>query len=182
MTIYIRVFECSIEVVFDLFATDLPFKMNKVNLNGQSRPSAAKAKLPRNDNGFTKRITKESIDVRSTCQHQLTCHKFIDFDYIKTTIQRSVLQHVNTFMPTYSSENVGEFTKKVCNDIKCCIKKRECDRYRALVVTNVMEIAGQGINWHVGTLSDSNIDGWSSFQHETSTYNVTVFVALIYWD
>lgn len=66
--------------------------------------------------------------------------------------------------------------------MKLRILDQNFDRYRTVAIANVIKKAHQGINWQVSTLFNSEFDGWTSFQHETSKFVVNIFVATIYSD
>lgn len=114
--------------------------------------------------------------------YQLVSHNPVNFDHVNVIIRNCVMQDINYVMPTYDALNVMRIIRNICNDIKFRIQIQNFDRYRAVVIVNVVEKSDQGMNWQVGTLFDSTSDGWSTFQYETPTYFVTVIVACIYWD
>lgn len=125
------------------------------------------------------RIAKERIYEPT---YQLTSNCPANFDHIRIIIRKCIDQGVEFLMPIYDPEKVSKFVKNVSNDIKFRIKIQNFDRMRTVVIVNVMEKKEQSISWQMGTLFDSNSDGWTSVEFETPTYIVSAIVACIYWD
>lgn len=116
-------------------------------------------------------------------QLQLNSSNSINFTRVQRIIREIVLRHVDSAMSTYDPAKAMKFAQNICSDVKQQIVRQNFSRTRTIVLANVSEKAHQGINWQVGTLFDSaSCDGWTSFEHETSTYIVNVFVACVYSD
>lgn len=114
--------------------------------------------------------------------YQLKSKHTIIFDHIQLIIRNCLMQEVEFSMPTYDRASVLRFVKDVAGDIKFRIQIQNFDRFRTVVIVNVTEKAHQGLSWQVGTLLDPTTDKWTSYQYETSTYIVSIFVACVYWD
>lgn len=134
------------------------------------------------------RITRgnqKSTDV-SECSYEPTYHlkpnNPVNFDQIQRIIREIVQQQVVECMPSYDPAIAMIFIRNVSNEVKLQIQHQNYDRIRTVVIANVTEKVHQTINWQVGTLFDSDCDGWTTFQHETSTYIINVFVACVYRD
>ena len=114
--------------------------------------------------------------------YQLKSNTTIDSDHIRLIIKNSVLRKVVDFMPIYDPIKAKELAKNISDEIKFRIEILNYDRMRTVVIATVTEQGHQGINWRMGALLDSSSDQWTSFQHETASFIVTVFVALVYWE
>lgn len=114
--------------------------------------------------------------------YQLKSNTSIDTDHIQLIIKNSVLGKVMDFMPIYNPIKAKELAKSISDEIKFRIEILDYDRMRNVVIANVTEKGHQSINWRVDALLDSSSDQWTSFQHETASFIVTVFVALVYWE
>lgn len=151
--------------------------MNKSQFS--RRKTLAKSRYTLGGFLIPQRITQQRIYEPN---YQLKSKNPVNFDHLQVIIRNCLMQEVEYFMPTYDPVMVMTFIRNVCNDIKFRIQIQNFDRYRAVVIVNVVEKANQGINWQVGTLFDSDTDGWTTFDYETATYAVNVFVANVYWD
>lgn len=114
--------------------------------------------------------------------YQLTSKLPVNFDHVQIIIRNCVMQDIEYTMPTYDATNAMRIIKNITNAVKFRIQIQNFDRYRVVVIGNVMEKGSQGMNWQVGTLFDSTRDGWTKLEYETPTYILSVFVACIYWD
>lgn len=114
--------------------------------------------------------------------YQLKSNTTIDSDHIQLIIKNSVLRKVAHAMPVYDPIKAKELAKNISDEIKFRIEILNYDRMRTVVIANVTEQGHQGINWRVGALLDSSADQSTSFQHETASFIVTVYVALVYWE
>lgn len=114
--------------------------------------------------------------------YQLKSKNPVNFDQIQRIIRESVRQQIDELMPIYEPAKVMKFIRNISSDVKLRVLNQHFDRSRTVVIANVTEKAHQAINWQVGTLFNSESDGWTSFEYETSTYMVNVFVACVYWD
>lgn len=126
-------------------------------------------------------LPAENIRIYQPTYRLTSMHPF-NINHINFVIEKCTLTNINDYMPEYSANDAIKFADELSRDIKFRIKLLGYNRYRLIVLVNIVEKHWQTICWKMAFLWDKTADQWTSFQHETKTYIVNVIVLNVYWE
>lgn len=107
----------------------------------------------------------------------------LDMEHIRFIIKVCVTNHVMAAnMDSYQSSSAMQFCDDLAYEIRIRIKVLRFDRFRLIVLVNLLEKQQQGACWKMAFLWDKKFDQWTSYQYETKTYILNVVVLNVYWD
>lgn len=102
--------------------------------------------------------------------------------HIECLVEKCTKENVSEYMPIYKGNNASQFAKELSQEIRFRVKLQHFDRYRLVIIVNVVEKQFQTVCMKVGFLWDSQRDLWAHYRHETKTFIVNVAVFGVYWD
>lgn len=140
----------------------------------------------------TRRITMCSDFDRSSTRpriiymptYRMASQRPINIEHITFVMKNTVLSMLNQdpLMAVYGAERAMRCCKYMTNEIRFRLKLLRYDRYRFVVLVNIVEKRCQATHWQMGFLWDIDTDQWTSFQHDMQTYTITVIVLAVYWE
>lgn len=114
--------------------------------------------------------------------YQLTSNNPFDVEHVNFLVRNCTLQNIENYFTSYKPVNATQFANELSHEIKLRLKLLHYDRYRIVVVTNVMEKRHQTVCWQIGFLWEHSCDLWTSFRHETPSFIFNVVVLGVYWN
>lgn len=128
-----------------------------------------------------KLLTKPKKPIRiQQPTYQIASKNPFNIEQINVLVKKCTLYNLKNSFNKYNAENATKFINELSNDIKMRIKLLNFDRYRIVVIVNVMEKVNQSMNWKIQFLWESERDLWTFYRHETNTFVITVIVCGIY--
>lgn len=114
--------------------------------------------------------------------YRLESQNAIDIEHVNFLVRMCTLRSIDDHFPKYNADSATTFADELGREIRMRLKLLHYDRYRIVVVVNVVEKLRQSINSKIGFLWEHETDLWTTFRHETPTFIVNVIVCGFYWN
>lgn len=114
--------------------------------------------------------------------YRLESQNPFDIEHVNFLVRNCTLQNIENYFKKYNAMNATQFSNELSHEIKMRIKLLNYDRYRIIVIVNVVEKCHQTVNWQIGLFWQNSHDLWTSFRHETPSFHINVIALGIYWN